>query len=85
MDYGGVRNNNFIYKPHRRTPKHKVQKMDIDINLISRSLSHGDWCLCYNLIKNMDSVTYAEWLQMMTELLRSANPPSIPLTLLNTF
>ena len=59
---------------YRRTPKHKVQKLDIDITLISRSLSHGDWCLCYNLIKNMDSVTYAEWMAHMTILLRSACP-----------
>jgi len=54
----------------RTSPKHKVDRMDIDVSLVCRSLSHGDWALCYNLIKNMDSVTYAEWLQMMTELLR---------------
>ena len=46
------------------------EKMEDYIRLISRNLSHGDWYLCYNLVKNMDSVTYVEWLQKMTELLR---------------
>ena len=44
--------------------------MDIDLNLISRSLSYGDWKLCYHLIRNMDSVTCAEWLQALTLRLR---------------
>merc|ERR1712045_1029110 len=62
----------------RTSPKHKVDRMDIDISLVSRSLSHGDWALCYNIIKNMDSVTYAEWLQLMTELLREEEEKKSP-------
>ena len=46
------------------------EKLEDYIRLVSRNLSYGDWYLCYNLVKNMDSVTYVEWLQKMTELLR---------------
>jgi len=75
--FTGVRE--FLFRRKlRRTPKHKVQKLDIDINLVSRSLSHGDWCLCYNLIKNMDSVTYAEWMANMTTLLRDEEEKKRP-------
>jgi len=75
--FTGVRE--FLFRRKlRRTPKHKVQKLDIDINLVSRSLSHGDWCLCYNLIKNMDSVTYAEWMADMTTLLRDEEEKKRP-------
>ena len=67
----------------RTSPKHKVSKLDIDIGLICRNTSYGDWMLFYQLIKNMDSVTYAEWLHAMTEAIKdkeekktsSANPP----------
>ena len=44
--------------------------MDIDLSLISRTLSYGDWKLCYHLIRNMDSLTSAEWLQALTLRLR---------------
>ena len=54
----------------RTSPKHKVAKLDIDIGLICRSTSYGDWMLFYQLIRNMDSVTYAEWLHSMTENIR---------------
>jgi len=52
-------------------PKFKQEMMDIDLALISRSLSYGDWKLCYHLIRNMDSLTAAEWLQCVTEKLRA--------------
>ena len=69
----------------KTSPKHKVDRKQIDVRLISNSLSHGDWCLCYNIMKNMDAVTYAEWLKSMTELLRSASPPSLRQSVFNTF
>ena len=79
-----------IFRRKLRTcPKHKVEgkveRGEIDVSLVSRSLSHGDWALCYHLIKNMDAVTYGEWLEAMTDLLRSANPPVLPQSLLNNF
>ena len=49
---------------------YQVREMDIDLSLISRSLSYGDWKLCYHLIRNMDSLTCAEWLQSLTLRLR---------------
>ena len=52
------------------SPKHKVKRLTIDIGLICRELSYGDWMVCYHLIKNMDSVTYAEWLHALTESLQ---------------
>merc|ERR1719319_1059117 len=51
-------------------PKFKLVQMDIDLALIVRSMSYGDWKLCYHLIRNMDSVTAAEWLQCLTARLR---------------
>merc|ERR1719233_225696 len=54
-------------------PKFKVREMDIDLSLISPTLSYGDWKLCYHLIRNMDSLTCAEWLQALTVRLRIQN------------
>jgi len=51
-------------------PKFKLVQMDIDLALITRSMSFGDWKLCYHIIRNMDSVTAAEWLQCLTSKLR---------------
>lgn len=51
----------------RRSPKYKVEKLHIDIPLICRHLEHGDWILYYHLLRNMDSITYAEWLAALTE------------------
>ena len=44
--------------------------MDIDIPLICKHISYGDWVLYYNLLRNMDAVTYAEWMQAMTQTIR---------------
>lgn len=44
--------------------------MEIDLALISRSLSFGDWKLLYHIIRNMDSLTAAEFLQCLTGKLR---------------
>jgi len=54
----------------RTSPKHKVAQMDIDISLICKHISYGDWVLYYNLLRNMDAVTYAEWMQAMTQTIR---------------
>jgi len=51
-------------------PKFKLEQLDIDLALITRSMSFGDWKLCYHIIRNMDSVTAAEWLQCLTSKLR---------------
>jgi len=53
-------------------PKYKVKSMTIDLHLISSSLSYGDWMLCYHLMQNMDCLTFAEWLQELTRLLKNA-------------
>ena len=45
--------------------------MDIDISLILQQISFGDWKLLYHLLRNMDSVTAAEWMQALTKKLRS--------------
>ena len=45
-------------------------KMEEYIRLLSQNLSYGDGYLCINLVTNMDSVTYVEWLQKMIELLK---------------
>merc|ERR1719410_213840 len=62
----------------RTTPKHKLPNLSIDIPLICRSLTHGDWILCYNLMKNLDSVTFAEWLHAVTECLRDKEEQKKP-------
>jgi len=54
----------------KTAPRFKLEMMDIDLALISRSMSFGDWKLCYHIIRNMDSLTAAEWLQCVTEKLR---------------
>lgn len=51
-------------------PGFKVATMEIDLALISRSVSFGDWKLLYHLIRNMDSLTAAEYLQALTGKLR---------------
>ena len=65
----------------RRSPKHKVEQKlaekKIDIALICRHLHHGDWILIYSLIQNMDSLTYAEWTEAMTRLLREAEEDKV--------
>ena len=54
------------------SPGIQVRYMDIDLSLVCSSLSYGDWKLCYHLIRNMDSLTCAEWLQALTKRLRFA-------------
>jgi hypothetical protein len=49
--------------------------MDIDLALISRSLTYGDWKLCYHILRNMDALTAAEWMQCLTGRLRCGVPP----------
>jgi len=51
-------------------PTFKLQDMDIDLSLISRSLTFGDWKLLYCVIKNMDCLTAAEWLELLTDKIR---------------
>jgi len=62
----------------RTSPKHKLKKLNIDIGFICRQLSYGDWMVCYHLIKNMDSVTYAEWLHAFTESLQDREEKKMP-------
>merc|ERR1712130_543285 len=61
---------NIINEKLNTAPKFKLVQMDIDLALITRSMSYGDWKLCYHIIRNMDSVTAAEWLQCLTSKLR---------------
>jgi len=58
-------------------PRYKLVALDIDLHLVCRSLSFGDWKLCYHLIRNMDSVTAAEWLQCVTLKLREEKEKKI--------
>jgi len=68
-------------------PKYKTDAMTIDLGLISRSVSYGDWMLCYHIMQNMDCLTFAEWLQELTSKLKDLEeekrlpktPDSIPL------
>jgi len=59
-------------------PKYKTEAMTIDIGLISRSLSYGDWMLCYHIMQNMDCLTFAEWLQELTEQLKDQEEKKLP-------
>lgn len=52
-------------------PKFKIAVMDIDITAILDNISFGDWKLLYSLLRNMDSITAAEFLQALTSLIRS--------------
>ena len=52
--------------------------MTIDLRLISRSLSYGDWMLCYHIMQNMDCLTFAEWLQELTEQLKDLEEKKLP-------
>ena len=60
-----------------RSPKYRVEKLDIDIPLICRHLDHGDWILYYHLLRNMDSITYAEWLAALTETFRDVEESNV--------
>merc|ERR1712029_1025584 len=60
-----------------RSPKYRVEKLDIDIPLICRHLDHGDWILYYHLLRNMDSITYAEWLAALTETFRDVEESDV--------
>ena len=55
----------------RTLPKFKAEELrgNINLRLIVSNLSHGDWQLMYALIRNMDGITFAEWLKELTELL----------------
>jgi len=52
-------------------PGFKVILMDIDLNLILDNISFGDWKLLYHLLRNMDSITSAEYLQALTKKFRT--------------
>ena len=55
----------------RTLPKFKAEELrgNINLRLIVSNLSHGDWQLMYAIIRNMDGITFAEWLKELTELL----------------
>jgi len=59
-----------LSKKLRTVPKFKVDKAKIDLDLICNSLSYGDWQLMYSIILNMGSITFVEWMQLLTERLR---------------
>jgi len=62
----------------KTAPKFKVDNLKINLNLISSSLSYGDWMLCYHLMQNMDALTYAEWLHELSEQLRDLEEKKLP-------
>jgi hypothetical protein len=41
--------------------------------LITSFLDFGDWKLFYHILKNLDSITFAEFCQKLTEKLRDAD------------
>ena len=56
----------------RLVPKFKSEELraKIDVRLILRDLQFGDWQLMYAIIVNMDGITYAEWLEALTQQAR---------------
>jgi hypothetical protein len=71
-----------LSKKLRTVPRFKAEQLrsNIDLGLITRSLHHGDWQLMYAIVKNMDGITYAEWLVAVTSHLRDReeNKPGRP-------
>jgi len=59
-------------------PKFKIANLDIDLSMIGRSLSYGDWMLMYHIMQHMDSVTYGEWLQELTKQLKDVEEKKLP-------
>jgi len=55
-----------IKRKLQTAPKFKLAEMTIDIDLIARSMSYGDWKLLYHILRNLDSLTFAEWMQELT-------------------
>ena len=53
----------------RLVPKFKSEELrtKIDGQLVLRDLQYGDWQLMYAIIVNLDGITYAEWLEALTQ------------------
>ena len=48
----------------------KRNRLNVDVNLITECLDFGDWKLVYHLLRNMNSETFAEFCEHLTEKLR---------------
>ena len=57
-----------IYRKLRLSPKRN--RLNVDVNLITDCLDYGDWKLVYHILRNMNSETFAEFCEHLTELLR---------------
>lgn len=61
----GVRST-ILRRKFRTAPIFKTLQLDIDMKLILRNLSYGDWKLLFHILRNMDSITAAEFMQALT-------------------
>ena len=57
-----------IIRKLRLSPKRN--RLNVDVNLITECLDFGDWKLVYHLLRNMNSETFAEFCEHLTEKLR---------------
>merc|ERR1719510_1799846 len=52
-------------------PNRAKYRLKIDPTLITSFLDFGDWKLFYHILKNLDSITFAEFCQKLTERLQA--------------
>lgn len=57
-----------IIRKLRLSPRRN--KLKVDVNLIVTCLDYGDWKLVYHLLRNMNSETFSEFCEYLTEKLR---------------
>lgn len=63
-----------IIRKLRLSPKRN--RLNVDVNLITECLDFGDWKLVYHLLRNMNSETFAEFCEHLTEKLRGELNPT---------
>merc|ERR1739848_976082 len=59
-----------IKRKLRLNPNREKYRRKINPALITSFLDFGDWKLFYLILKNIDSVTFAEWCEKLTERLQ---------------
>jgi len=59
-----------VAKKLRINPNREKYRRKIDKYLIVRNLDFGDWKLFYHILRNVDSITFAEFCQKLTEKLK---------------
>jgi len=55
-----------LKRKFRTAPIFKTMQLDIDMRLILRNVSYGDWKLLFHILRNMDSITAAEFMHAIT-------------------